>query len=164
MAIIEEDDAHDYEHIYVALEALAKTVRFGPEGMPERDAFKTVSRRVKLFHDVDKAAMQPACYQAEHDEDQQPNTSTPGKVILSASWIIYFASSDLQPGAVTQNRILRGVRRALRSLPTDPGYSDRRNTLGGLVYYARIEGKIFKDPGDIDDQGMLIVPIKILVP
>lgn len=161
--IIDEDDAADYEPVYEALAAVMATVRWGPPGDPEKNSFLLTSRRVKLFSDVDKS-LQPACYQAEHDEDQVPNTSTPGKVTLSASWIIYFPSSDLVPGATTQNRILAGVRRALRVAPTDPGYSDRRNTLGGLVYYCRIEGKIFKDPGDIDDQGMLIIPIKMLVP
>jgi hypothetical protein len=37
-------------------------------------------------------------------------------------------------------------------------------TLGGLVIHAWIDGAVFKDAGDLDQQAMLIVPIKLLVP
>ena len=41
---------------------------------------------------------------------------------------------------------------------------DRVQTLGGLVHHCFISGKLFKDPGDLDGQALIIVPIKILVP
>jgi len=37
-----------------------------------------------------------------------------------------------------------------------------RQTLGGLVSHCRIEGAVLKDPGDLDGDGLLWVPIKIL--
>ena len=43
-------------------------------------------------------------------------------------------------------------------------FSTNCNTLGGLVYWVRIEGKIFKDPGDIDSQTLLIVPLVVEMP
>jgi hypothetical protein len=39
-----------------------------------------------------------------------------------------------------------------------------RNTLGGTVYNCRIDGKILKDPGDLDGDALLIVPVKLVLP
>lgn len=43
-------------------------------------------------------------------------------------------------------------------------HPDQRQTLGGMVHNARIDGDIIKIPGDLDGQGMLIVPIWTMVP
>ena len=43
-------------------------------------------------------------------------------------------------------------------------FSTNSNTLNGLVYWCRIEGKVFKDPGDLDSQTLLIVPIIVEMP
>jgi hypothetical protein len=40
-------------------------------------------------------------------------------------------------------------------------------TLGGLVYWCRItrqEGMFIRDPGDIDGQALLVLPVRILLP
>ena len=37
-------------------------------------------------------------------------------------------------------------------------------TLGGLVHHCFIDGKVFKDPGDLDGQALIIVPITVLAP
>ncbi len=37
-------------------------------------------------------------------------------------------------------------------------------TLGGLVSHCWIEGKIMKDAGDLDGDGIAVIPLKILVP
>ena len=146
------------EAIFSALFALSENVTWsnGP--------FKTRSRRVKLFSDVPKE-QQPALYQAEHDELSSQTSKMPYKNIYSASWIIYQATgfSPSAIPAVENNLILDAVYAAIAPLPTDPGYP-QRNTLGGLVYHCYIDGSVFKDPGDIDNQGMLVIPIKLLVP
>jgi hypothetical protein len=67
-------------------------------------------------------------------------------------------------GTVENNLIIGGCRKVLAPQPDDPGFLDKRNTLGGLVHHCFISGRIFKDPGDIDDQGMIVIPIKVLVP
>jgi len=127
--------------------------------------FKTVSRRVKLFSDV-PAPQQAACFQAEWGSDEGQVTNLPTKTTLLANWIIYqcVAKDDKALGAVENNLILRGVRQVLEPQPGDPGFLDRRNTLGGLVHHCFISGRLFKDPGDIDGQGMMVIPIKLLVP
>jgi hypothetical protein len=124
--------------------------------------FKAISRRVKLFSD---ASIQPACYQAEHGTTEEQITSMPYKTTLEASWIIYqnVARDPNAIPAIENNLIIGGCRRALAPTPVDIGYP-QRNTLGQLVHHCFISGKIFKDPGDIDGQGMIVIPLKLLVP
>ena len=159
------DSDEEYEHVFAAVFALADKVVWGPDGEPTKFKMLTKSRRLKLFNEVPSES-QPALYQTEHDEDELPKTGTGGKTILGVSWFIYFTPGG-DPSAVptiTANRIMGAVRRALRPITADPGFYDRRNSLGGLVYSVRVEGKVFKDPGDIDNQGLLIVPIRIIMP
>jgi len=149
------------ETVFQALFALASEVQWGD---PPR-GFKTVSRRVKLFSDV-AINQQPACYQAEHTEMSQQITNLPYKRTWGAQWIIYQATGKSPGGIPTieNNLILDAVEKALAPKPQDPGFPDQRNTLNGLVWHCFIDGTVFKDPGDIDDQGMLVVPITLLVP
>ncbi len=44
----------------------------------------------------------------------------------------------------------------------DPGTGNL--TLGGLVQRVWIDGEPFRDPGDLDNQGLVIVPVKIQYP
>ena len=54
---------------------------------------------------------------------------------------------------------------AARNQPvTQQDLLTQRFTLGGLVQWARIEGRVFKDPGDLTGLGLAIVPMSILVP
>lgn len=41
---------------------------------------------------------------------------------------------------------------------------DGRQTLGGLVHHARIEGEVSKDSGDLDGQGIIMFSVWCLVP
>lgn len=127
--------------------------------------FVTISRRVKLFGDV-QSDQQPACFQAEHASQEVQQTNLPYKTIIEANWIIYqcIGKDKEALGAVENNLIIRGCRKVLEPKISDPGYYDERNTLGGLVHHCYISGRLFKDPGDIDDQGMIVIPIKLLVP
>lgn len=43
-------------------------------------------------------------------------------------------------------------------------FSTNQCTLGGLVYWCRIEGVVFKDPGDLDQQTLLVVPLSVEMP
>lgn len=155
----------DEELIFHRLAQRMASVAWVRPGETKVNTFKTISRRVKLFSDV-TASQQPACFQAEHADQVNQVTGMPYKSILEANWIIYqnVAQDPKALGAVENNLILIGVMDALRPSPQDPGFLDKRNTLDGLVWHCFVQGRIFKDPGDIDGQGMLIVPIKVLVP
>jgi hypothetical protein len=127
--------------------------------------FITISRRIRLFSDV-SAQQQPACFQTEWASDEQQVTGMPYKTTLMAAWTVFqcIAKDHNALGTVENNLIIGGCRAALAPLPTDPGFPYKRNTLNGLVHHCFISGRIFKDPGDIDDQGMIVIPIKLLVP
>jgi hypothetical protein len=76
---------------------------------------------------------------------------------------IYFRSANGDPtdvGGTTLNNLLDGIQNVFT--PDDP--TENVCTLGGLVYRAWIEGKILKDPGDLEGQGLATVPIRILAP
>lgn len=149
------------EPIFQALFALTNNLTWGT---PTPRTFVTRSRRVKLFSDV-PTEQQPALYQAEHDEVTSQVSNMPYKWVLKAEWVIYQATG-FDPNAVPaieNNLILDAIQAALAPAIADPGYP-KRNTLGGLVHHCYIDGSVFKDPGDIDNQGMMVVPILMLVP
>jgi hypothetical protein len=157
------------EDIYGALfalistgEGLAGTISWGDPSAPQGLLY--TSRRVKLWDDL---PAQPAVCQAEHDETYQQATRMPFKRKFTASWILYHKAGAVSPGSVptiTSNQMLDAVEALFSPTPDDPGFPDERLTLGGLVHHCWIDGKVFKDPGDIDGQGLVIVPITMLVP
>lgn len=122
----------------------------------------TTGRRIPLYDEVD---LQPAIFQGEFDEDINQVTNMPYRQILSAVWVVYHNSGDPKtPLGPINNTIVEACIARLAPAPTDPGFRDRRNTLGGLVYHCFVQGKVEKMPGDIDRQAMLCIPIKLLVP
>lgn len=151
----------DEELIFYTLAERMADVRWGDPSEPKQ--FKTMSRRVVLFNDC---PAQPACYQAEHGDTVAQVADMPYRTILEAKWIVYqnVAQDPKALGAVENNLIIQGCYAALAPKPNDPGFHNRRNTLGGLVHHCFISGTLFKDPGDIDGQGMMVIPIKVLVP
>lgn len=155
------------EEVFTALVGLTAEITWGAPGF-QRSFINNVDnlplrRRVKLFSD---ANMQPAIYQAEHDEEVAQTSNLAYKRAWKASWIIYQQTGKDQSvaPAIENNLILDAIDRVIAPKPSDPGFQGRRNTLGGLVYHCYLDGEIFKDPGDIDDQGMMVVPITMLIP
>lgn len=150
------------EAIFDALFALTANLSW-TAGSATR-TFKTRTRRIALFSEV-PTTQQPWLGQAEHDEATGQQSNLPYKWILQANWIVY-QDTGKDPKAIPaqeNNRILDALQAALAPKPTDPGYP-KRNTLGGLVHHCYADGSVFKDPGDIDNQGMMVIPIKMLVP
>jgi hypothetical protein len=50
-------------------------------------------------------------------------------------------------------------------VPDDPQRNEL--TLGGLVYWTRIvreDNMLIRDPGDIDSQALLVLPVRVLIP
>lgn len=158
-----QSHALDREAIYTALFALAATVRW--DAGQGSVGFKRTTRRIALFPDV-PAMEQPWLGQAEHNEYQTQMTGQPYKHTLEVSWMVYHKDGE-QPGsvpAILTNLIITAIEKALEPKVQDPGFVERRNTLQGLVHHCFIDGTILKDPGDIDKQALILVPIKILVP
>jgi hypothetical protein len=122
-------------------------------------SWKTVSNRLRLWADV-SADQQPAAFLVTHrEEDDYRGLGLLRRRLTLGVWC--YSRSDNDFGAPQLDTMMEAFEAAFNK-PDNP--STNSNTLGGLVYFCRIEGKIFKDPGDIDSQTLLIVPIIVEMP
>lgn len=121
--------------------------------------FTTASRRLKLWTDV-AASDKPAIFVAERgDTYTRGSDGRPAIVVYEADIFIYTnAGKDksIVP-AIALNNLIDAVDAALA-----PSRVNGRQSLGGLVSHCWIEGKILKDPGDLDGDVLAIIPVKIL--
>jgi hypothetical protein len=124
-------------------------------------AWRTASRRLRLWSDV-LPDQQPAMFLVEHDEE----TSWTGRGQLDKTTSVYSllcyapAPAPSAVGGTLVNLMLDGIVASLRPDDSSAGVL----TLGRQVLWCRIEGRVFKDPGDIDGQALLIVPIRAVWP
>lgn len=121
------------------------------------------SRRLKLWTDV-PAANRPACFVFEGGEEVYSwNESAVPRRALEIRLFIYLNAKDQSiSGAALLNDVMDALDVAFAL--SDADLCAGRNTLGGAAYHCRIDGKVLKDPGDIDGDALLIVPIKIILP
>jgi hypothetical protein len=140
-------------------------------------AFQTVSRRVELVPGAPTPTVatppaQPALYLYEGDEiiQQSPRRGLATRTFDVALFVwcriplgeTLGVPDGTTPGATVINTLIEAIEAALA--PDNPGTGCL--TLGGLVEWCRIEGRILKVPGDINPDGQCFaeIPIKILVP
>jgi hypothetical protein len=121
--------------------------------------FLTTGRRVIPWEQV---AAQPALFLRSGDEDlAYHNIILQAQTIAAEVWIYSKAGED--PDAVPEtalNNLLDAVQAAFT--PDDP--QSGRFTLGGLVEWCRLEGKVQKEPGDVGGQAIAAVDVLITVP
>ena len=94
-----------------------------------------------------------------HDEGQDPFTIT---TLECEAWIYCNAGKDPDIVPDSQLTYLEQVIRA--ALQPGPADYDGRFTLGGLVYWCRVEGKGDIFPGDQGPQSIAVIPIRITLP
>jgi hypothetical protein len=144
------------ETVLNALLNLLKNVTFSA-GVSGKTSFVTTSRRVRHWSDVPKSA-RPALFMACHAE--QPtyrNEHTVAYNKLSVKLFVYLDTSDR---AFTPDTDVSVVLDAIDvALAPSPG--PQVQTLGGLVSHCRVEGEVLRDPGDLDGDGIIIIPISI---
>ncbi len=121
------------------------------------------SRRLKLWSDV-PPAMRPACFLHEGGSESYDGAAGgTAKRRLSPRLFIYVDAHDPgASGAAQLNTIMDALDAALA--PAGPDVALGRCTLGGTAYRCAIEGKPLKDPGDLDGDGLLLVPITLVLP
>ena len=121
------------------------------------------SRRLKLWSDV-PAAMRPACFLFEGGAETYEDTAVgaPKRSLQTRLFIYIDAHDPAALGAAALNTIMDALDVALA--PAGGDLPLGRMTLGGAAYRASIEGKPLKDPGDLDGDGLLVVPITIVLP
>ena len=121
------------------------------------------SRRLKLWSDV-PPSMRPACFLIEGGAEtyDHPETAKP-KRSLDVRLFIYVDARDPDAiGAAQLNAIMDALDAGLAPAGSDNARG--RNTLGGAAHRCGIQGKPLKDPGDLDGDGLLVVPIRLVLP
>lgn len=119
----------------------------------------TSSRRLQHWS---KVAAQPALFVRDTEEEMEyPDTILQIQTIKTEIWLYARAGEDPNVSAGTVlNALLDGIQAALA--PDDP--TNGRFTLGGLVHWCRLQGRIDKEPGDLDGQAMAVAECLITVP
>ena len=121
------------------------------------------ARRLKLWSDV-PAMSRPACFIFEGGQDTYSwsESALPKRAIEVKVFIYLNAKDPTIVGAALLNTVMDALDEAFALSGAD--LSTGRNTLGGAVYHCRIDGKTLKDPGDLDGDALLIVPVKLILP
>jgi hypothetical protein len=120
-------------------------------------------RRLKLWSDI-PATCRPACFLFEGSQETYSwsETAVPKRTIEVRLFVYLNAKDPGIVGATLVNEVLDAFDTAFTLAGGDVVLG--RNTLGGAVYNCRIDGKVLKDPGDLDGDALLILPIKLVLP
>jgi hypothetical protein len=141
------------ETISAALFALLQGTKIA--GNP---AFVTTGRRGRIWSDTTPAD-QPAMYLIHTGEMAVQNQAYGLTKWLLHYDILVYARADTNSTAAPDtmiNSILDAIDAQMLAIP--PG---ERQTLGGVVYHAWIEGQILIDTGIIDQQVAIMIPCKV---
>ena len=119
--------------------------------------FKTTTRRLKHWQDV-APEDQPALYMEHAGEVAQVVRGQPTRIVLEVNIWVYVLSGGDPVGPIL-NPLLDAIEMALA--PSENG--DRVLTLHGVVHHAWIEGQTQIFEGNLGDEAVAIVPVKMLV-
>lgn len=119
--------------------------------------FRTTGRRLRHFADVSMDS-RPCMFMVCHGENPtwQSENSNP-YVKFDVKLFVYLNTKDEGiVGDTDINVILDAIDDVLK-----PPARSSKFTLGGLVSHCRVDGETLRDPGDLDGDGIIIVPISI---
>ena len=124
----------------------------------------TTSRRLKPFTQVDPTK-QPAMFLVQHREGYM--THGVGRLTRRYLDMGFWCYAPTGTESVVGDDLLDTIESALEAvlIPDNPITGEL--TLGGLAYWCRItreEGLFVRDPGDLDGQALLVLPVRILLP
>jgi hypothetical protein len=110
------------------------------------------------------AASRPACFLFEGGQETYSwsETALPKRIIEVRLFVYLNAKDPSIAGAALVNAAMDAFDSAFAPSGSDVVLG--RNTLGSKVYHCRIDGKPLKDPGDLDGDALLIVPVKLVLP
>lgn len=123
--------------------------------------FKKISRRFAMADKVaagDKPCLLITSYEENSKND---NISDPGIITLDATLWIYTdvgLDQEIVPADVLDDLIDAVM------VPLQGNSISGRVTLGNIVADVRWNGKLSKNPGDINGKGIAMIPLKILLP
>ncbi len=118
------------------------------------------SRRLRLWSEVAPEARPIAFLFEGTPESYEWSNSLSAKRTIEVKLFVYINAKDPSViGAALINGIMEALDAALAPPPGSPF-----NTLGGNCQRCFISGTPIKDPGDLDGDGLLIAPVKIILP
>lgn len=124
--------------------------------------YKFSSRRFQTWQQI-ASIQKPALFMLEHKETHQKQKLITPAVRTMDIDVYIFIASGLNPNAtpITQlNNLIDAID------PTNGGVlapgPNGQQTLGGLVTNVYIDGDIEKVPGDLDGNGVAIIPLKVI--
>lgn len=123
----------------------------------------TTSRRLKTFNRIDPST-QPAVFMVQHRETYERYGVGLVRRYLDMGIWCYASTAD---ESVIGDDLLDVMESSLEAAlgPDDPTRNEL--TLGNLVSWCRIrrnDNTFIRDPGDIDGQALLVLPVQILIP
>lgn len=126
--------------------------------------WQMTGRRLKLFKDLDPSN-QPAMFMIQHKEGYL--SSGVGRLTRRYLDMGFWCYAPTGDDSVVGDDYLDSMEYALEQIlvPDDPIRNEL--TLGNLVYWVRIvreDGLFIRDPGDIDGQALLVLPVRVLIP
>lgn len=117
----------------------------------------TLSRKLKLWGNTNQGD-RPCLFIHELDNDVVGGTDgRPQVVTMHINLFIYTWAKDDPAPAALLNPIIDGVFQALKPSPL----TGKQNLGINFVDHCWVTGKVFKDAGDLDGDGMAIVPVSI---
>jgi hypothetical protein len=125
--------------------------------LQELPGIRTCTRRLKSWQDT-AGEDQPAIYMQHTGEVTNPVRGQPSRIVLEVSLWIYVKSEGEDVGPIL-NPILDLIGSTFE--PKQDG--DHAMTLNGLVHHCWIEGQTQIFEGDLGEEAVAIVPIKLLV-
>lgn len=124
-----------------------------------QSGFLTTGRRVKHWSEVPE---QPAFFLRRTSMDDSADGLFVATTIECEAWIYCAAGQDPD---LPPDQALTALEQLVRnSMSPDADYGDPRFTIGGLVYFCRIEGQGDVAPGDQSGQAITRLPIRIMMP
>jgi len=156
-----------FQNLYSLLSQTQQLTNGVPNSTP---AFQTTARRLPQVSQVGQA-IQPALYVLEGEEDVEEKALALAKYEIHCAAVVFFRNTGGPNEVVsTQMNALRDAviyQMQQRTLALDgvtvvPLLAGQKQSLGGVVYHARVKGRILKNEGLQNNQGAIVFPISIL--
>ena len=124
------------------------------------------SRRLMMWADVDASLRPCAFLRKPHEGFKKQSPTVPVVRTLEFMLYVYVNAKPVDQGSTAGADQIDDILDALESAlqPSGPGVSDNRQTLGGIVFHCWIEGDVPIDAGDLDGDGVTLVPIRVMMP
>ena len=113
----------------------------------------------------------PACILMENFEmAHNPGRGMPDKRVWTPTVLIYAAIPKGTPGMTILNPLIDAITAPATGVLYSDDITKNVNTLGGLVYWCRVDGRLLKISGDVASttnstgNAVVSIPIKITVP